>query len=302
MDMEIRKLGDTNLEVSRLGVGLAEIGNLSINDTHKAAQVLNTALDNGINFFDTAACYGNSEELVGQNVAGRRDEFVLSTKAGHVAGNYSGRSWTAETVRDSIERSLRRMRTDHLDIVHLHSCDIGVLERGDVIQALQDAKQAGKTRYIGYSGDNEAAVWAVESGLFDTLQTSYNLVDQLARNYLFPKAQESGVGIIAKRPIANGAWGARTSPSAYAAEYHRRAQIMADEGPISGAPEDPILLALGFTLANEAVETAIVGTNNPQHMKTNLQIVEKRLPIGGEVVEELKNRFDELGQNWSQKG
>jgi aryl-alcohol dehydrogenase-like predicted oxidoreductase len=299
--MEQRRLGNTNLKVSRLGVGLAEIGSLSLGQMGVARRMLNTALDNGINFFDTAACYGNSEELVGRAVAERRGEFYLSTKAGHAAGAYSGRSWTAETVRDSIERSLRRLRTDHLDVVHLHSCGVQVLERGDVIQALQDAKQAGKTRYIGYSGDNEAAAWAVKSGLFDTLQTSYNPVDQRARSQLFPRAEEQGVGIIAKRPIANAAWGTETSPSSYAAEYHRRAQIIAEKGPISGAPDDPILLALGFTLAHEAIDTAIIGTSDPEHMKANIRLVEQALPIAGEAVQELQRRFDELGVGWSQR-
>jgi aryl-alcohol dehydrogenase-like predicted oxidoreductase len=299
--MEKRRLGNTNLKVSRLGVGLAEIGSLSLGQITVASQLLNTALDNGINFFDTAACYGNSEELVGRAVADRRDEFILSTKAGHTAGGYSGRSWTAETVRDSIERSLRRLQTDSLDVVHLHSCGVQILERGEVIQALQDAKQAGKTRYIGYSGDNEAAIWAMESGLFDTLQTSYNPVDQQARDRLFPRAEEQGVGLIAKRPIANAAWGAKTSPSSYAAEYHRRSQIMAQKGPIPGAPKDPILLALGFTLAHPAIDTAIIGTSDIEHMKVNIRLVEQALPIAGEAVQELQRRFDELGAGWSQR-
>jgi hypothetical protein len=270
-------------------------------EVNVAAQVLNTALDNGITLLDTAACYGNSEELVGRAVADRRDEFVLSTKAGHVAGTYDGRAWTPRTVRDSIERSLRRLRTDHLDVVHLHSCSVAVLERGEVIQVLQDAKQAGKTRYIGYSGDNDAALWAVDSGLFDTLQTSFNLVDQQARLHLFPKAQRQGMGIIAKRPIANAAWGAETSPSSYAAEYHRRAQILAKEGLIPNAPDDPILLALGFTLAHAAVDTAITGTRDPQHMQANVRMVEQELPISAETVLELQRRFDELGQSWAQE-
>jgi aryl-alcohol dehydrogenase-like predicted oxidoreductase len=299
--LETRKLGGTGLTVSRLGVGLNEIGHLSLGDVAKAAQVLNLALDSGISFLDTAACYGNSEELVGRAIGGRRDEFVLSTKAGHAVGDYAGQSWTAETVRDSIERSLRRVRTDHLDIVHLHSCSVAVLERGDVIQALQDAKKAGKTRAIGYSGDNEAAAWAVESGLFDTLQTSFNLVDQRARIRLFGSAGEQGMGIIAKRPIANAAWGAEASPSGYAAGYHRRARAMAGEGPIPDAPDDPILLALGFVLAHEAVDTAIVGTSDPDHMRANVRLVEEKLPIAETAVEEMRRRFEELGTGWSQE-
>jgi aryl-alcohol dehydrogenase-like predicted oxidoreductase len=210
--METRKLGSTDLVVSRLGLGLSEIGSLrSAEGRASASRLLNMALDAGITFFDTAACYGVSEELIGESIATRRDEFVLSTKAGHVAGDYSGRPWTAETVRDSIERSLSRIRTDYLDLVHLHSCGINVLERGDVIQVLQDARQAGKTRYIGYSGDNEAATWAIDSGLFDTLQTSYNPVDQKARLRLFAPAEEKGMGIIESsripRPVVEQAVG-----------------------------------------------------------------------------------------------
>jgi aryl-alcohol dehydrogenase-like predicted oxidoreductase len=301
--MEKRKLGKTDLKVSRLGVGLAEIGHrLTMAEEERAARVLNTALDNGISFLDTAACYGISEELIGRTVAARRGEFVLSTKAGHVVGNYTGRPWTARTITDSIERSLVRMNTDHLDIVHLHSCDVGVLERGDVIRALQDAKQAGKTRYIGYSGDNESARWAVESGQFDTLQTSFNLVDQQARFQLFALARERGMGIIAKRPIANAAWGAEQSPSGYASEYYRRVQIMAEEGPIPGAPGDPILLALGFTLAHDAVDAAIVGTSDPEHMRSNIRWMELELPIASEAVRELERRFNEFGSGWLQEG
>jgi hypothetical protein len=300
--MEKRKLGKTDLTVSRLGVGLSEIGSLSLGEAATAARVLNTALDKGVNFFDTAACYGNSEALVGRTLSARRDEFVLSTKAGHAVGDYRGRSWTFDTVRDSIERSLRRLQIDYLDIVHLHSCSVEVLERGDVIRALQEAKQAGKTRYIGYSGDNEAAAWAVNSGLFDTLETSYNVVDQRARTRLFSRASAQGMGIIAKRPIANGAWGAPRSPSGYAAEYYRRAEIMLREGPISGAPDDRILLALGFALAHGAVDTAITGTSDPEHMQANIRSVEEALPIAAEAVAELQRRFDRLGADWRQEG
>jgi aryl-alcohol dehydrogenase-like predicted oxidoreductase len=300
--MERRKLGNTGMEVSRLGAGLAEIGSrLSRAQEDRASEILNLALDSGINFLDTAACYGISEELIGRTIAQRRDEYILATKAGHVAGDYQGRSWTAETVRHSIERSLKRLQTDYLDLVQLHSCSVEILERGEVIDVLLDAKQAGKTRFIGYSGDNEAARWAVEHEVFDTLQTSFNLVDQKARTELFPLARKKGMGIVAKRPIANAAWGSESSPSIYANEYHRRAQILADMGPISGNPGDPIGLALGFVLAYEAVDTAIVGTSDRDHMESNIEWVEVELPLAEAAVAELERRFDKVGQGWDQE-
>jgi aryl-alcohol dehydrogenase-like predicted oxidoreductase len=298
--VEKRRLGNTDLHVSRLGVGLSEIGGMA--DEKQVAQVLNEALDSGINFLDTAACYGNSEDWVGRAVSRRRDDFFLATKAGHAVGGMTSPAWTAQTITASIERSLRRLQTDHLDLVQLHSCDVDILERGDVIRALQEAKTAGKTRYIGYSGDNASAVWAVESGEFDTLQTSFNLVDQWARGHLFPKAEARNMGIIAKRPIANAAWGRETSPSVYAAEYHRRYREMAEQGPIVGAPDNPILLALGFTLAHDPVDVAIVGTSHPGHMQTNIAWVENALPIDPQAVQALRERFDGTQENWSQQG
>ncbi|MEJ5311516.1 MAG: aldo/keto reductase [Anaerolineae bacterium] len=302
--METRIFGNTGLTVSRLGIGLAEIGfELTLEEINTASNVLNTALDAGITFLDTAACYDISEELIGRTIAHRRDEYVLATKAGHVTGGYVGEAWTAQTVRDSIDRSLVRMKTDHLDLVQLHSCDVDVLERGEVIEVLQQAKQAGKTRFIGYSGDNEAALWAVRSGLFDTLQTSFNLVDQNARLYLFGPAKAQGMGIICKRPIANGAWGAAKAPSDYAAEYFARAQKMLALGPIPGAPADRILLALGFAFAHEEVDVFIVGTRNPKHLKANIDMVNTQLPIPPEAVAEIQRRFEQLadGPAWAQR-
>jgi aryl-alcohol dehydrogenase-like predicted oxidoreductase len=299
--MQTSTLGRTDLEVSRLGAGLAEIGlQLTLADEAQAAEVLSAALDGGICFLDTSACYGISEELIGRTIAHRREEYVLATKCGHVAGGYEGQEWSAQTIRDSIDRSLVRLRTEYLDLVQLHSCGVDILDRGEAIQALLDAKHTGKTRYVGYSGDNEAAQWAIESDVFDTLQTSFNLVDQRARTHLFTQAKARGLGIIVKRPIANGAWGAPRSPSEYADEYFRRAQVMTQTGHVPGVPEHRILLALGFVLAHGEVDTAIVGTRNPEHMRANIEWVETELPIAAAAVEELHRRFDQVGQQWAQ--
>jgi len=298
--MEYRVLGRTGLRVSRLGIGLAEIGSqVTDAEIRQAADVLNTALDAGINFLDTSACYGNSEELIGRSVAHRRDEFILATKAGHVVGGYVGEEWTAQTVTDSIERSLHRMRTDHLDLVQLHSCGVDILERGEVTQVLLDAQQEGKLRFIGYSGDNAPAEWAVRSGVFDTLQTSFNLVDQRARYTLFGEAVAQGMGIIVKRPIANGAWGAAGAPSTYAEAYFERAQAMLALGAIPDAPER-ILLALGFAFAHPEVDTFIAGTAKLTHLKANIEWVNTQLPIALTAVVALRAAFDQVGQDWEQ--
>ena len=307
--MERVAFGRTGLTVGRLGLGLSEIGHiLTMADVDQATKVINIALDNGVDFVDTAACYGIAEEIVGRTVSNRRDEYVLETKAGHITGGYQGEEWTAKTVADSVDRSLTRMKTDHLDIALLHSCGVDVLERGDVIRVLQDAREAGKTRFIGYSGDNEPARWAVDSGLFDVLQTSYNLTDQKARNGLLQAADEKGMGIVAKRPVANAVWGVPEVPRPYprighyGEEYFRRAQEMVSLGPVPGAPEDRIRLALGFTFARSEIDVAIVGTLDPGHMASNLKLMDGDLSLEAEVLEELYRRFDQVGGDWEQRG
>ena len=301
--MEKRTLGRTGIEVTRLGLGLAEISRQEQRgrETADAAHVLNLALDIGINFLDTAPCYASTEELLGSAVSHRRDEFFLASKCGH-AVDTDAEEWTAELIAESVDRSLRRLNTDYLDILQLHSCKLDVLKRGEVIEAVIKAREQGKTRFIGYSGDNEAALWAAASGIFDTLQTSFNLVDQSARRGLLAAARAAEMGVIIKRPVANGAWGRADSPYSYADEYFRRAQIMRETGPIQGEPEDPILLAFGFLFAHDEVDTAIAGTHNPAHLRANVEMLEKDLRVSAETVEELYRRFDAVGSDWPGMG
>jgi hypothetical protein len=306
--MQKVQFGSTGFETSRLGVGLSEIGSFELSDQAQATNVLNTALDNGINFLDTSACYGISEELVGNGVSQRRDDYFLATKAGHVARGYEGEAWTFQTVVDSIDRSLRLLQTDHVDVVQLHSCDIDVLEKGDAIRALQEAQQAGKTSFIGYSGDNESAHWAVDSGLFATLQTSYNLVEQRARTTgLLEKAIAKGMGTIIKRPIAGGVWdksrpdAADQTASNYNTPYLERAKSVRTLGPIENEPDDAILTSLGYTLSDPNANVAIVGTTNPSHMATNVRQIDNDLPIPDSVIAELNRRFEQLDKDWAQR-
>lgn len=302
--MERVSLGGTGLMVSRLGVGLAEMGRESGADAvSKAGRILNTALDAGINFLDTAECYGYSEERIGFTVSHRRHEFVLATKVGHTPTGMTGTPWTGETVRASIDHSLTVMKTDYVDLLQVHAYDAPHPPPDDVLLAIEDARDAGKTRFVGFSQENDEAGWAVESGLFDTLQTAFSLLDQRARYGLLDRARENGLGIIAKRPIANAVWGRIAVEGYYstdgiAEQLLERARLMQGVRPLDGAPEDSIELALGFVLAHEQVDTAIVGTRNPEHMLANIRMVEKSLPLEGTLVAELHRLYDEVGSDW----
>ena len=160
--MEKRQFGKTDMQVTVLGFGGAEIG-FEKATPDAVARLLDDALDAGLNVIDTAECYLQSEELIGQAVSSRRSDFYLFTKCGHPEKPGEG-DWRPESLLRSIERSLQRLRTDRVDLVQLHSCSEDELRKGDVIDALLRARDKGYTRYIGYSGDGQAARFAIESG------------------------------------------------------------------------------------------------------------------------------------------
>src|SRR5262249_43982970 len=146
-----------------------------------------------------------SEELIGQTASGRRKDYYLFTKCGH-PDTPGVEDWRGKSLLASIERSLKKLRTEHLDLVQLHNCSEDELRKGEVIRGLEEVRQKGYTRYIGYSGDGAAARFAIECGKFDTLQTSVSIADQEALELTLPLAKQRQMGIIAKRPIANAAW------------------------------------------------------------------------------------------------
>ena len=294
--METRTLGKTDLEVTRLAFGGARIGFEDVTD-EQVEQLLNGLLDSGVLLLDTAACYDDSEELIGKCVSHRRDDFVLASKCGHIAGEATGEPWTADTISESIDRSLKLLKTDRIDLMQLHSCSAEVLEKGEAVEAVVKAKEAGKIRYIGYSGDGENALFAIRMGVFSTLQTSFNIVDQKARYEVLPAAVEAGMGIIAKRPIANGAFGKSASPYSYADAYYDRSKSMTVP---EGAPEDGVELALRFTLSQDAIDTAIVGTTKLANAQKNIATLSAG-PLEGSVVDSLHSQFDELGGDWDSK-
>ena len=264
-----RPFGRTGLNVPRLGYGAAAAGHPELPET-EARALLNGALDAGAALIDTARSYGLSEERIGRHLSHRRAEFVLSTKVGY---GVPGRpDWTGPTVEEGIDLALRKLDTDVIDIVHLHSCPEDVLRRGDVVEALSRAREAGKIRVAAYSGDGGALERAVDSGRFGGIQTSVNLCDLASEeNGTVGRAAERGIGVLAKRPLANAPW-ARPAPPAddeAAAEYfHRWRRLAYDLGGLDAAE-----VALRFSAYAPGVAAAIVGTRSLARLHEHLSAV-----------------------------
>ena len=267
--MQRRKLGLTDIQASPLGFGGSEIGYQGVG-ARTVAKLLGSALDAGLNVVDTAECYDDSEVLIGKALGTRRADYYLFTKCGH-AGGWGRADWTPDGLLKSIQRSLKRLGTDYLDLVQLHSCSLEILKRGAVITALERARERGWTRYIGYSGDGAAARYAIECGRFDTLQTSVSIADQEAIDLTLPLARERRMGVIAKRPIANVAWRYTRRPESYYADYWQRLRAL--DYPFLEDEDTAVATALRFTLSVPGVHTAIVGTTRPERWQENAALL-----------------------------
>jgi len=278
---ERRRFGRTGLMVSPVGFGGAPIGFLET-ERERVGRTLNTLLDEGMNLIDTAAMYRGSEALIGETVGSRRDEFVLVTKCGTEVPDLAHKAWTPELVSATVDRALRTLKTDRLDVMLLHSCDLETFRKGEALGALIEAKRAGKVRHVGYSGDNETAGEAAQHPEIEVIQTSLNICDQRNASFVLPVCRAHDVGVMVKRPIANAAWKRPEDQPGmyrnYAEEYHRRFGVMglrledfpeADRGAGWGE------LALRFTLGHEGVSTAIIGTTNPDNALANLRAAAK---------------------------
>jgi len=281
------------MDVSPLGFGGSEIGYESVSQA-TVTRLLNAALDAGLNVIDTAECYVDSEALIGAAVGSRRRELFVFTKCGHPRGFGAG-DWRPASLLASVERSLERLRTDAVDLVQLHSCSEAELRRGAVIEALDTARARGMTRYIGYSGDGAAARYAVETGRFDTLQISISIADQEALDGALPLARRRGLGVIAKRPLANAAWRTGTRPrNGYHHEYWRRLREL-DYDFLRAPVTESIATALRFTLSVDGVHTAIVGTTNPERWAQNAALL-ARGPLPKREIEAIRRRWRDVAR------
>ena len=292
--MEQRPFGSTGLDVSVVGLGAGQVGEADVTEA-QASALLNGALDLGLTLVDTALSYGTSEERIGRHLAGRRDAFVLSSKGG--SGVPGHEDWTSGSLRAGLEQSLRRTRSERIDVYFLHSCPLEVLRRGDLQDTLDEAVAAGKVGVAGYSGDNEALAYAASSGRFGALECSVNVVDRWNLHHVLGGVPE--LGVVAKRPIANAPWRFAERPVGHYAElyWERLRELSVDPGDVGDAGLGWAELALRFSAYAPGVHTAIVGTANPANLAANVAVAE-RGPLPADVLAELDAAWQRAGQDW----
>ena len=298
-----RTLGRTGLQVTQLGYGAMELRgaprgrDLSSDD---AAAVLNAVLDAGINYIDTSIDYGRSEELIGQHIAGRRAEYYLASKCGCLVGyesqarqDRSPHVFTAENVRAGVEQSLRRLRTDYLDVVQFHaSPSPAELAEHDAIAVLQDLQRQGKVRFLGISGTLPNLPDQIALGVFDVFQIPYSAV-QREHEALISQAAAAGGGTVIRGGVARGAVaggeGDRTPSGLPAGAVQSRWSAAQLDDLLDGASATEFVLR--FTLSHPDLHTTIVGTANPDHLQANVAAARKG-PLPADVYAEAKRRLE----------
>ncbi|GAA3569832.1 aldo/keto reductase [Microlunatus spumicola] len=287
--MEQRPFGGTGLTVSVVGLGAGQVGEADVTEA-EAAALLGTALDLGVTLVDTALSYGTSEERIGRHLRHRRHDFVLSSKGGSGVPGYE--DWSPEAVRAGIEQTLRRTRSERVDVFFLHSCPLEVLQRGDLQDTLDDAAAQGLIGIAGYSGDNEALAFAAASGRFGAIECSVNVADRWNLHHVVGRHPE--LGVIAKRPVANAPWRFAERPTGHYAElyWERLRALDLDPGPLGWTE-----LALRFTAYAPGVHTAIVGTASPDHLRSNLEAAAHG-PLPADVLARLDAAWDRVGGDW----
>jgi aryl-alcohol dehydrogenase-like predicted oxidoreductase len=216
--MRCRELGRTGVRVSEIGIGAWGIGGIQIvagrpnsygaRDDAESVRMLHWAIDQGINFIDTAPAYGfgHSEEVIGQATHDRRDKVVIETKVGeHYPDGKQTWSFEPAFVRQALDESLRRLRTDYVDSLVLHLPMAGGVSTEQAIEAIEAVRATGKARLVGASiYDNAMGVELMRSGRCDVIQQAISLLQAGATTDLLPEAQRLGIGVIARQALFRG--------------------------------------------------------------------------------------------------
>ncbi len=287
--MEYRDFGNTGLRVSEIGLGCGPLG---VDPDADYALLLNRALELGVNFFDSADFYSSyrSEEWLGKTLSPHRDKVVIATKFGTIPGK--GKDFSVPHMRRSLEDSLRRLRTDYIDIYQLHSPAPSVLDDEELLAALQETKKEGKIRCYGLSTEGgQRGLDAIDKWGVDSVQITFSLFHQDPAARFFPEAQRKGVGVIVKSPLDSGILGGDLDPGKPKKlddarerwgedETARRQQLFEKMKFLAGQTGRTYSqAALQFVLSFDGVSAAIPGTTSLTHLEENAAAAGGRLTL-----------------------
>jgi aryl-alcohol dehydrogenase-like predicted oxidoreductase len=293
MTLNRKTLGRTGLEVTQLGYGSMGIRGpktwgVRVVSEEAAYEFLNAVLDSGVNFIDTSPDYGISEQRIGEYVSSRRDEYCLATKCGCVYTQHDDHLeidhvWKQDVLERNIETSLKRLRTDHVDILQFHGGDAATLQREGLIDALLEFRDQGLTRFIGASSSLPNLPGLINLGVFDTFQIPYSCLAPQHHD-LITRAAESGAGIIIRGGIAQGGPDAEIQRPALNDVW---TQAGLDELLQDGMQRAELILR--YTLSHPHCDTTIVGTCNSEHFAENLKAVAAG-PLSTDLRDEIRSR------------
>lgn len=279
--LEKRKLGKTGLDVTVLGIGAMELrgpGSAIRNgrpvEPAQAGKVLNSALDGGINFIDTCIDYGRSEEHIGNFISHRRDEYYLASKCGCnvdtkgvEAGTAERHIYTRQNIMDGVDLSLRRLKTDYLDVLQFHGAPPPEM-REEAIQALSDLKRDGKARFIGVSDVLPEVSELLDMGVFDAFQFPYSAMEKEHEAFM-SRCARNGVGTIVRGGIARGEPGhGLADPLRWAIWEAAKLDELLDGMEL-------FEFLLRYTITNPELNTTIIGTLDPEHGAKNITAAAK---------------------------
>ena len=293
-----RTLGDTGLSVTQLGYGSMGLRGpktwgVRVVDEHDADRFLNAVLDCGINFIDTSPDYGISEKRIGDYISYRRSEFYLATKCGCVYTQHDDHLeidhvWDPDIIRGNLETSLKRLKTDYIDLLQFHGGDAETLQRTGLIDLLMQFRDQGLIRHIGVSSKIPNLAGLIDLGVFETFQVPYScLAPEHAE--LITQAGESGAGVIIRGGIAHGGPDAEIKRPALN-DVWSTAKL--DEVLPEGMSRSELILRC--TLSHSHCHTTIVGTCDPKHLAENIAAV-----VAGELPKELVSEVAERVQRGS---
>ena len=304
-DLPTRILGRTGLSVTALGFGALELRGIVSGvgrplSPEEPGAILNAVLDAGINYVDVAVDYGEAEEHIGRHISHRRSEFYLATKCGCPLDNSGFKpeertrfgvplprfhDYSRESIVNACHQSLRRMRTDYLDIVQFHfSPDRAVLEEEGAVETLQELQRQGKIRHLGCSSILPNVFDHIAMGVFDVLQVPYSIL-QPEHAEAIAEAASAGLGVVIRGGVARGQPGAGNGDT-WVWDQWENAEM---DDLLEGMSATEFLLRA--TIANADAHTTIVGTLNPTHLRENVAAV-RRGPLPVSVLEEARSRLD----------